>query len=72
MRTRLSVCKRKQRYPDEATATAAAQAAGLTLWPYRCDRCRAVHLTSRSKGRRISGNLRRIEASVSDTNEPRP
>lgn len=53
MRTRLSICARKVRYVSEAEALAAALAFGLTLRPYRCDRCRQFHLTSRTKGRRI-------------------
>ncbi|MGC1269090.1 MAG: hypothetical protein WA842_00675 [Croceibacterium sp.] len=53
MRTRLSICRRKARYPDLATAAAAARAASITLHPYHCDRCRQYHLTSRTKGRRV-------------------
>jgi hypothetical protein len=53
MRTRLSICNRKARYPSEQDAVAAAQQAGLPLRPYRCDRCRQFHLTSRTKGKRI-------------------
>ena len=52
-RTRLSICRRKRAYPDEATAAEAAAAAALPLRPYRCDRCRRIHLTSRRKGKRI-------------------
>jgi endogenous inhibitor of DNA gyrase (YacG/DUF329 family) len=29
--------------------------AGLDLRPYRCDRCRLIHLTSRTKGKRRLG-----------------
>lgn len=54
MRTKLSVCARKRRYPSEAEANAAAAQAGLPLRPYRCDRCRQVHLTSRTKGKRVA------------------
>ena len=53
MRTRLSICRRKAAYPDEAAARAAAAATGLDLRPYRCDRCRQLHLTSLRKGKRI-------------------
>jgi hypothetical protein len=34
-------------------ALAAALRAGIELRPYRCDRCRHFHLTSRTKGKRI-------------------
>lgn len=30
---------------------AAAREAGLVLRPYRCERCRQFHLTSRTKGK---------------------
>jgi hypothetical protein len=53
VRTKLSVCARKQRFPSEQDALLAAQKAGLPLRPYRCDRCRQFHLTSRTKGKRI-------------------
>lgn len=53
MRTRLSVCRRKVAYQSEEEARLAAQGAGLPLRPYRCDRCRRVHLTSRTKGKRM-------------------
>ncbi|NJC05351.1 hypothetical protein GGQ97_001144 [Sphingomonas kaistensis] len=52
-RTRLSICRAKCAYPSEADARAAALAAGLDLRPYPCDRCRAHHLTSRRKGKRV-------------------
>jgi hypothetical protein len=51
MRTRQSVCNRKARFPGEAEARAAAAASSLPLLPYRCDRCRLFHLTSRTKGK---------------------
>lgn len=51
MRTKLSTCRRKHVYSDEAAAIAAAEAADLPLRPYRCDRCRHVHLTSRTKNK---------------------
>ncbi|MDB5690528.1 MAG: hypothetical protein JWL91_2404 [Sphingomonas bacterium] len=49
MRTKLSTCRRKLRYGTEAEAIASAAASGLPLRPYRCDRCRHLHLTSRTK-----------------------
>lgn len=52
MRTRLSICRKKARYPGAAAAEAAAAAAAITLRPYRCDRCGSFHLTSRTKGKR--------------------
>ena len=52
MRTRLSVCSRKVRYASGDEALAAALAATVELRPYRCDRCRHWHLTSRLKGKR--------------------
>jgi hypothetical protein len=53
MRTRLSICQRKARYGSLVEAEAVAQASGLVLRPYRCDRCSRFHLTSRTKGRRV-------------------
>ena len=54
MRTRLGVCRRKQRFASETEALAvAALATGLDLRHYRCDRCGAFHLTSRRKGKRV-------------------
>ncbi|HWU03883.1 MAG TPA: hypothetical protein VN222_14180 [Novosphingobium sp.] len=53
MRTRLSICRKKRAYPDEASAIAAALQADITLRPYRCERCFQYHLTSRTKGKRI-------------------
>ena len=51
MRTKLSVCNRKARYSSEQEALLAAERSGLTLRPYRCDRCWHYHLTSRTKGK---------------------
>jgi hypothetical protein len=51
MRTRQSICRKKARYGSEEEARAAARRAGLPLLPYRCDRCRQIHLTSRTKGK---------------------
>ena len=53
MRTRLSICNRKARYENAADAHLTAAAATITLRPYRCDRCGAFHLTSRTKGKRV-------------------
>ncbi|MES2698458.1 MAG: hypothetical protein V4647_02455 [Pseudomonadota bacterium] len=53
MRTRLSICRRKVRFASLAEAEQAAQASGIVLRPYRCERCFAFHLTSRTKGRRV-------------------
>jgi hypothetical protein len=51
MRTRLSICIRKMRFGSEAEALLFAERAGVALRPYRCDRCRQVHLTGRTKGK---------------------
>jgi hypothetical protein len=51
VRTRLSVCARKRRFESEADARLAAAEDDLPLRPYQCDRCRHVHLTSRTKGK---------------------
>ncbi|MEA1072264.1 hypothetical protein [Sphingomonas sp. LY160] len=52
MKTRLSICARKARYPTRAEAlTAIRNEAALRA--YRCDRCQQFHLTSRTKGKRI-------------------
>ena len=53
MRTRLSICNRKARYATREEALLAAAAAAIPLRPYRCDRCRHYHLTSRTKGKRM-------------------
>ena len=53
MHTKLSVCLRKARYPFGRDALVAAERSGLVLRPYRCDRCRQFHLTSRTKGKRM-------------------
>jgi len=52
MRTRLSICRKKRRFASETDAIAAAQAAAITLRPYRCDRCHLYHLTGRTRGKR--------------------
>ena len=53
MRTRLSICARKARYPSELEALEIARKASIALRPYRCDRCQQFHLTSRTKGKRV-------------------
>jgi len=53
MRTRLSVCIRKISYRSVEEALAFAGGSGLQLRTYRCDRCGLIHLTSRTKGKRI-------------------
>jgi len=53
VRTRLSICRKKRRYASEAEALEAVLRATVTLRPYRCDRCRQFHLTSRTKGKRV-------------------
>lgn len=59
MRTRLSICRKKARFASTEDAVAAARRSGLPLFPYRCDRCRQFHLTSRTKGKRVSRPLHR-------------
>jgi hypothetical protein len=51
MRTRLSICAKKARYPAREDAIAAAAKADFPLRAYRCDRCWQFHLTSRIKAR---------------------
>ncbi|WP_114954937.1 hypothetical protein [Sphingosinicella terrae] len=58
MRTRESICRKKARFAFEEDARAAMRRSGLSLLPYRCDRCRQFHLTSRTKGK----FLRRVQA----------
>ena len=53
MRTRLSICRKKIAFDSEADALAVVFRSGLPLRPYRCDRCRQFHLTSRRKGKRV-------------------
>lgn len=53
-RTRASVCARKVRFVSEEDALAVARTAAVVLRPYRCNRCRRFHLTSRTKGIRIA------------------
>ncbi|MBB5685253.1 hypothetical protein [Sphingobium boeckii] len=55
MRTKLSICLKKARYPSEHHAMLAAQAASIALRHYRCDRCQQFHLTSRTKGKWTAG-----------------
>jgi len=53
MRTRLSICRRKLAFRSEEEALVAVERFGLPLRTYRCERCRLLHLTSRTKGKRI-------------------
>ncbi|MEJ5975240.1 hypothetical protein WG901_01225 [Novosphingobium sp. PS1R-30] len=53
MRTRLSICRRKQRFASEEAALTTAREATIELRHYRCDRCGQFHLTSRTKGKRV-------------------
>lgn len=52
MRTRLSICARKAHFRSEDEALIVAGQADYPLRPYRCDRCRQFHLTSRTRGKR--------------------
>jgi hypothetical protein len=51
MRTRLSMCRKKARYPTREAAMAVVQSADIALRPYLCERCRQFHLTGRIKGK---------------------
>ncbi len=51
MRTKLSICQRKARFPSAQDALAHTRQIGLPLRPYLCDRCGQFHLTSRTKGK---------------------
>ena len=53
MRTRLSICQKKARFQSARDALLIAERSTVPLRPYRCDRCRKVHLTSRTKGKRV-------------------
>ncbi len=53
MRTRLSICNKKQRFANIIDAKIIADRTPFTLYPYKCDRCHQFHLTSRTKGKRI-------------------
>ena len=53
MRTRLSICRKKLAFRSKEEALAAIARFALPLRPYRCDRCGLLHLTSRTKGKRI-------------------
>jgi len=53
VRTRASICLKKASYRSDEEALVAARRSGLQLRPYRCDRCRLIHLTSRTKGKRM-------------------
>jgi len=62
MRTKLSICIKKARFPTERDALLMIQRASLPLRPYRCDRCRQFHLTSRTKGKRVPRTGRGVAA----------
>ena len=51
MRTRLSICRKKARYPNREAALAAAHEAPFALRPYACDKCWQFHLTGRLSAR---------------------
>ena len=53
MRTRLSICLKKARFQSAEDALLIAERSDVPLRPYRCDRCRKFHLTSRTKGKRV-------------------
>lgn len=44
---------KKARFASAEDALAAVRLSGLPLFPYRCDRCRQLHLTSRTKGKAV-------------------
>lgn len=67
MRTRLSVCERKTRFPREQDALLVAGNADVPLRSYRCDRCGQFHLTSRTKGKRVARQPA-VLSIVADTN----
>ncbi len=51
MRTRLSICQKKARFPTREAALQAAREAPFALRPYLCDKCWQFHLTGRLKGK---------------------
>jgi uncharacterized Zn finger protein len=53
VRTRLSICLKKASYSSVEEALMEVPRRGVQLRTYRCDRCGRVHLTSRTKGKRI-------------------
>jgi len=50
----MGICQRKRRFVSEEEAWIVAANAAVTLRPYRCALCRQFHLTSRTKGMRLS------------------
>lgn len=58
MRTRLSICRRKRRFPSRQAALDAIVPDGTPLRPYRCDRCTHFHLTGRTKGKPLTSSHR--------------
>ena len=51
MRTRLSICRKKARYPSYEAALVVARSADIELRPSPCNQCRQYHLTGRLKGK---------------------
>ena len=64
MRTRLSICLKKARFPSARDALLIAERSAVPLRPYRCDRCRMFHLTSRTKGKRVPRPQADLDASI--------
>ena len=54
MKTRLTICARKARFVSVRDAWLVAERSAVPLRPYHCDRCRMIHLTSRTKGKRVA------------------
>ncbi|MDQ3077629.1 MAG: hypothetical protein M3Q83_02175 [Pseudomonadota bacterium] len=54
MRTRLSICAKKARFVSAEDARVIGERGIVALRPYRCDRCGRFHLTSRTKGKRVT------------------
>jgi hypothetical protein len=67
VRTKLSTCIRKTRFRSEPEALIVALNAGVPLRPYRCDRCRRFHLTSRTKGKRLPRLPDRLPGRAADS-----
>lgn len=65
MKTRPGICNRKRRFASREEAEAVAVQASVTLRVYKCALCGAFHLTSRTKGLRVS------RISVHTTSSPR-
>lgn len=63
MKTRLGICAKKARFASRQDALALAATANVPLRAYRCDRCRHVHLTSRTRGKRVPRPEQAVEIS---------